>query len=70
MTDRPDARVTELEPLSLSPKEAGRLLGVSRDHIYDLVRRDELKGRRSASRILVDYRSLVKYYENLPKAFG
>jgi excisionase family DNA binding protein len=69
MNDRPNARVTDLEPLSLSPKEAGRLLGVSRDYITNLVKRGTIRGSRCGSRILIDYRALVDFYENLPEAY-
>lgn len=62
------AKVVELEPFSVSPKDAGRLLGVSRDHIYDLVNDLTLKSSRSRGRILVDYRSLTDYYAQISEA--
>jgi excisionase family DNA binding protein len=59
------AKVVELEPLALSPREAGRILGVSRDHVYDLVNAEQLKACRSGNRILVDYQSVRDYYDRI-----
>jgi excisionase family DNA binding protein len=58
MTDRPNARVTDLEPLSLSPLEAGRLLGVSASHITDLAKEGILRARKSRARVLIDYQDV------------
>lgn len=52
-------------PISVSPKEAARLLGVSRSHIYDLVNRLEIESSKTGSRILVDHASLLEYYGRL-----
>jgi excisionase family DNA binding protein len=61
-------KVVEVEPLSVSPKEAGRLLGVSRNHVYDLVNAEELRTARSGGRILVDLQSLRDYYARISAA--
>lgn len=61
-------KVVDLQPLALSPKEAGRMLGVSRDHIYDLVNHQVLATARSGNRILIDYDSLRDYYQRIRDA--
>jgi excisionase family DNA binding protein len=61
-------KVVDLEPMSVSPKEAGRLLGVSRDHVYDLVNAEELESARSRGRILIDLQSLRDYYARIKTA--
>ena len=62
------AKIVDLEPLSLAPKEDARLLGVSRDHIYDLVNHKKVQSCRSGNRILIDYQSLKDYYEAIKAA--
>ena len=48
----------ERDKLAVSVDEAARLLGVSRDLVYDLVRRGELPAVRLGRRIVVPLRSL------------
>lgn len=64
------AKVVDIEPLALSPKETGRLLGVSRDHVYRLVNTKELKSSTSGNRILVDYQSVREYYDRITEEAG
>lgn len=61
-------QVVELQPLAVAPKEASRLLGVSRNHVYDLINHQELETARSGSRILIDYASLQAYYARIRAA--
>lgn len=59
------ATAAEVQPLSLSPREAGKLIGVSREHIYRLINKQEVKACRSGIRWLVDYQDLCAYYQRL-----
>lgn len=59
---------TAIEPLAVSIKEAARILGVSRGHIYDLLNGLEVESRWTGSRRLVDYKSLRDYYDRLRRA--
>lgn len=45
-------------PLAVSITEAGRLLGVSRDLVYDMVARHELGSVRLGRRIVVPVRAI------------
>lgn len=51
--------------ISVSPKEAAEILGVSRDHIYSLIDARLIQSAKSGSRILIDYQSLVEYFESI-----
>lgn len=53
----------ERDQLAVSVDEAARLLGVSRDLVYDLVRRGELPAVRLGRRIVIPYRSLERLLE-------
>lgn len=52
MAARPE-QVIEDDRLAVSVEEAARLLGISRDLAYDLVRRSELPSVRLGRRIVV-----------------
>lgn len=52
------AEVEPIKPLAVSVDEAGRLLGVSRDLVYDMVARHELVSVRLGRRIVVPVRAL------------
>lgn len=45
-------------PLAVSVDEAGRLLGISRDLVYDMVARRELVAVRLGRRIVIPVRAL------------
>ena len=47
-----------VRPLAVSVEEAGRLLGVSRDLVYDMVARHELPAVRLGRRIVIPVRAL------------
>lgn len=61
-------QVKTVDPLAVAPKEAGRILGVSRNHVYDLVNAGHLDVARSGGRILIDYQSLLAYYDRIRAA--
>lgn len=56
-----------MDPISLSPLEAAKLLGVSRDHVYDLIEKRLILSAKSGSRVLVDYQSLLDYFESIKR---
>lgn len=49
--------------IGISVNEAAEALGVSRDHIDDLRNAGEIRWSKSGSRVLIDYASLVEYFE-------
>ncbi|WP_332645088.1 helix-turn-helix domain-containing protein [Aeromicrobium sp.] len=55
-----DSRVT---PISLSPEDAAEAMGVSRRHMYRLIRTSEISSAKSGTRVLVDYQSMLDYFE-------
>jgi len=57
--------MTDLKPLTVSPMEAATMLGVSRDHIYDLITKKHLEAGKSGSRTLITYASIVEYVERI-----
>ncbi len=52
------ALTAEVRPLAVSVDEAGRLLSVSRDLVYDMVARRELVAVRLGRRIVIPVRAL------------
>lgn len=54
--------------LSVSVAEAAKSLGVSRDHIYDLIADGEFDVTKSGSRTLILWRSLEDYLERNRRA--
>lgn len=52
------ARTDPGRPLAVSVDEAGRLLGVSRDLVYDMVARHQLGAVRLGRRIVIPVRAL------------
>ena len=54
-----------LAPISVSPVTAAALLGCSRDHVYDLIAARLVESAKSGSRVLVDYASLLDYFESI-----
>lgn len=55
------------QPLSVTVAEAARTLGLSHFTIYDLARKGVLESRKHGARVLVDYQSLLRFYESLPR---
>lgn len=53
-----------LPRISVRRREAAELLGVSTDHIDDLVRDGELRTSKSGTAVLIDYASLIEHFEN------
>lgn len=58
LTNSATAELKPTKPLAVSVEEAGRLLGVSRDLVYDMVTRHELVSVRLGRRIVVPVRAL------------
>lgn len=52
-----------LPRISVSVREAADSLGVSTDHVHDLKNRGDLRWSKSGSRVLIEYASLVEYFE-------
>jgi excisionase family DNA binding protein len=55
-----------LDPLAVAPKEAARLLAVSRRTVSRLIRRGKLVAKKDGKRTLVDYDSIKAHYASLP----
>jgi excisionase family DNA binding protein len=53
-----------LPRISVRRTEAAELLGVSTDHIDDLIRNGELRTSKSGAAVLIEYASLVEHFEN------
>lgn len=45
--------VTQLKPISISPDEAGKLVGVTRNAIYDAINSGELNSFKNGRRRLI-----------------
>jgi excisionase family DNA binding protein len=59
-------RVMSIVPLALSPRDAARLLAVSRRTISNLIRSHKLVARKLGKRTLVDVESIEALYAGLP----
>lgn len=55
----------DLPVISVSPAEAAKSFGVSRDHIYRLIEARLIESGKSGSRVLVDWQSLLDYFESI-----
>jgi excisionase family DNA binding protein len=55
-----------VEPSAVSPREAARLLAVSRRTVSRLIRSHKLVVRKNGKRTLVDYESVKAFYAGLP----
>jgi len=55
-----------LEPLAVAPREAARLLAVSRRTVLRLIRSRKLTARKHGTRTLVDVESIKNFYATLP----
>lgn len=65
-----DPSAGEREPLFVSPKEAARLLGLSRNHVYDLLKEGAIESRYLGKRRQVVVSSLHDFIESLPAERG
>ena len=55
--------MSDVPRISVRVKEAAELLGVSVDHVWDLIDRGELRTSKSGRARLVEYASLVEHFE-------
>jgi hypothetical protein len=58
--------VPDITPLALSPKAAAAALSISRRKLDILISGGVIKAKKEGSRTLVDYRSVMDYYDALP----
>lgn len=58
------------EAVFVSTKEAARLLGLSRNHVYDLLNQDAIESRYLGKRRLVLVSSLNEFIDGLPAERG
>jgi excisionase family DNA binding protein len=56
--------VNDVPRISVSVKEAAKVLGVSPDHIDDLRHDGKIRWAKSGARVLIEYASLVEYFES------
>ncbi len=56
-----------MEPLAVSPREAARLLAISKRTVSRLTRSRKLVARKVGGRTLVDVESLKAFYATLPQ---
>ena len=54
------------DPILVSPREAARLLGVSRSQVYRLLTSGELTAHKLGRRTLIDVESIRTYGASLP----
>lgn len=54
--------------LDVSPADAAKALGVSRDHIYKLIEDRLIESSKSGARVLVDWQSLLDYRESIRRS--
>lgn len=59
-----------VEKVFVSTKEAAHLLGVSRNHIYELLNQQAIESRYLGKRRLVMMTSLRKFMDDLPAERG
>jgi excisionase family DNA binding protein len=62
-TTNPDVPI-----LDVSPADAAKALGVSRDHIYKLIEDRLIESSKSGARVLVDWNSLLDYRESIRRS--
>lgn len=59
--------VTEIEHLTMSVEDAGKILNVSKPHAYKLAREGQMPGLiRLGRRLVVSRPALLRYLENVP----
>lgn len=54
--------------LDVSPADAAKALGVSRDHVYDLIRDRLIISGKSKGRVLVDWQSILDYRDSIRRS--
>lgn len=54
--------------LDVSPADAAKALGVSRDHIYRLIEDRLIESSKSGARVLVDWQSILDYRESIRRS--
>ena len=57
--------MTDIPIISVSPQEAADAMGVSRDHVYDLIEKRLIESAKSGARVLVDWQSCLDYFESI-----
>jgi excisionase family DNA binding protein len=55
----------ELKPISVSVATMAEILGISKDLAYDIVNAGHVKSAKAGARVLVDYQSLLDYFESI-----
>jgi len=55
-------------PISIGVDEAARLTSLSTFQIRDLVNDRTIPARKQGTRVLIDYRGLIEWFESLPHA--
>ena len=55
----------EMPPILMSPDEVGRLMGIGRCKVYDLIRHNELRSVKVGSYRRVSARALAEYVSQL-----
>jgi hypothetical protein len=58
--------VSDITPLSVSIKDALRLLPISRSQLYVLIGRGTLTARKLGHKTCIDYPTLKAYHDSLP----
>lgn len=53
--------VTQIKPISISPKQAGELVGVTRNAIYDAINNGELDSFKNGRRRLIRFVDLESW---------
>lgn len=56
--DTEPANTSSAEPRTMTVEEASEILGISRGHAYELIRRGELPGIRLGRRVVVPVRAI------------
>lgn len=54
--------------LDVSPADAAKALGVSRDHVYKLIEDRLVQSSKSGARVLIDWQSLLDYRESIKRS--
>ena len=55
----------EMPPILMSPEEVGRLMGIGRCKVYDLIRHSELRSVKVGSYRRVSAKALAEYVDRL-----
>lgn len=59
---------TDIKPLLYSIPAAGKLIGLGRTKIYELISAGRLDAKKAGYKTLVTSESIARYVESLPKA--